>query len=538
MEKIIGIDLTQKNIRVAMLDHGRARLLLERKWNPDRSLAEQLLKIRTDVQQRFGITVIGASVALPVGVADDRRRKVLTACAEAGLHNGIGDGTGRLLSSLSAIALADYCSPEGRWEELRNVLVIRLGDVFEAAVAEAEDGFVSLKKCQCDSSLSAAKFYQRVAVALANSFWEQHHINVRSHSVIMARLQQAAQKAVGELKQKPQTVVQIPGLAQGCDLQVRITREHFLKLTQDLMEEMSKHILQLIHHTPIHRVVLTSDAANIYGIGDILRFDAEGAQYSAVDPSYAVAFGAAWQAGFRCGECNVFLETQYLQNISLQSQFPLMESCQVTPIIQIYKLEKNGQSQAGFTLVEKSADCTVQDRYIHYVISEIPKKTENDPGIDVVLTADCHGLWQIRAVDVASGKKLPVKQAAGETTAQLRPQLASGHKEVPSQKQEEEWIRKMLPVYDNLDRALKQPTSDAAYQKGVQLTMKELEKIFGEMGVEFFGQVGERFDPNVHNAVVHVYDGSRGENEISQVIERGVRHWGRILRFATVQVAN
>ena len=107
-----------------------------------------------------------------------------------------------------------------------------------------------------------------------------------------------------------------------------------------------------------------------------------------------------------------------------------------------------------------------------------------------------------------------------------------------AQKQEEEWIRKMLPVYDNLDRALKQPTSDAAYQKGVQLTMKELEKIFGEMGVEFFGQVGERFDPNVHNAVVHVYDGSRGENEISQVIERGVRHWGRILRFATVQVAN
>lgn len=304
------------------------------------------------------------------------------------------------------------------------------------------------------------------------------------------------------------------------------------------MEEMSKHILQLIHHIPIHRVVLTSDAANIYGIGDILRFDAAGAQYSTVDPTYAVAFGAAWQAGIRCGERGLFLETQYLQNISLQSQFPLLGSCNTTPVEHTYNLEKNGQSQAGFTLVEKSADCTIRDKCIHYVISEIPPKTENDPGINVVLMADNNSFWQIQAVDVASGKDLPVKQAAGETVAQLYPHLAREQKEVPSQTQEETWIRKMLPVYDNLDRALKQPTSDAAYQKGVQLTMRELEKVFGGMGVAFFGQVGERFDPNVHNAVVHVYDGSRGENEISQVIERGVRHRGRILRFATVQVAN
>lgn len=63
-------------------------------------------------------------------------------------------------------------------------------------------------------------------------------------------------------------------------------------------------------------------------------------------------------------------------------------------------------------------------------------------------------------------------------------------------------VEKMLPVYDNLERALNQPTEDAAYKKGVEMTMNELVKILTGLGVEIFGQVGESFDPNIHNAVM------------------------------------
>ena len=62
-------------------------------------------------------------------------------------------------------------------------------------------------------------------------------------------------------------------------------------------------------------------------------------------------------------------------------------------------------------------------------------------------------------------------------------------------------VAKMLPVYDNLERALNQETSDAAYKKGVEMTMAELVKIFTSLGVEIFGNVGDQFDPNLHNAV-------------------------------------
>ena len=99
-------------------------------------------------------------------------------------------------------------------------------------------------------------------------------------------------------------------------------------------------------------------------------------------------------------------------------------------------------------------------------------------------------------------------------------------------------VEKLLPVYDNLDRALQQETADAAFKKGVEMTMTELVKILNAMGVEIFGQAGEEFDPNLHNAVLHIDDESLGENVITQVFQKGFRLEDKIVRFAMVQVAN
>ena len=99
-------------------------------------------------------------------------------------------------------------------------------------------------------------------------------------------------------------------------------------------------------------------------------------------------------------------------------------------------------------------------------------------------------------------------------------------------------VAKMLPVYDNLERALNQPTEDAAYKKGVEMTMNELVKIFTSLGVEIFGNVGDEFDPNYHNAVMHVDNEELGENVIAQVFQKGFKVGEKVVRFAMVQVAN
>ena len=99
-------------------------------------------------------------------------------------------------------------------------------------------------------------------------------------------------------------------------------------------------------------------------------------------------------------------------------------------------------------------------------------------------------------------------------------------------------IEKLLPVYDNLERALNQPTEDEAYKKGVEMTMTQLVGILSGLGVEIFGNVGDTFDPNMHNAVMHTEDESLGENVISQVFQKGFKLGDKIVRFAMVQVAN
>jgi len=99
-------------------------------------------------------------------------------------------------------------------------------------------------------------------------------------------------------------------------------------------------------------------------------------------------------------------------------------------------------------------------------------------------------------------------------------------------------VAKILPVYDNLERALNQPTEDAAYKKGVEMTMAELVKILNSLGVEIFGQVGDPFDPNYHNAVMHTEDETLGENVISMVFQKGFKIGEKVVRFAMVQVAN
>ena len=99
-------------------------------------------------------------------------------------------------------------------------------------------------------------------------------------------------------------------------------------------------------------------------------------------------------------------------------------------------------------------------------------------------------------------------------------------------------IEKLLPVYDNLSRAMAQETTDAAYKKGVEMTMNELVKILNGMGVEIIGQVGDVFDPNLHNAIMHTEDDSVPENTITQVFQQGFKMGEKIVRFAMVQVAN
>ena len=99
-------------------------------------------------------------------------------------------------------------------------------------------------------------------------------------------------------------------------------------------------------------------------------------------------------------------------------------------------------------------------------------------------------------------------------------------------------VSKFLPVYDNLERALKAETSDEAHKKGVEMTFNQLLDVFKKLGVEEIESVGKTFDPNLHNAVMHVEDEALGENEIVEEFQKGFKVNDKVIRFSMVKVAN
>ena len=99
-------------------------------------------------------------------------------------------------------------------------------------------------------------------------------------------------------------------------------------------------------------------------------------------------------------------------------------------------------------------------------------------------------------------------------------------------------ISKLLPVYDNLERALKNECTDESFYKGVEMIKTQLTETFNEMGVLEIPAVGEPFDPNLHNAVMSITDPNLGENTIAEEYQKGFLLGDRVIRFSTVVVAN
>lgn len=100
-------------------------------------------------------------------------------------------------------------------------------------------------------------------------------------------------------------------------------------------------------------------------------------------------------------------------------------------------------------------------------------------------------------------------------------------------------IKAILPVLDNFERAAGNTNASFEdYQKGMEMIYSQFLEILEKTGVEAFGEPGEEFDPNMHNAVMHIESDDFGENVIAQVFQKGYKLGNTVVRFATVQVAN
>ena len=99
-------------------------------------------------------------------------------------------------------------------------------------------------------------------------------------------------------------------------------------------------------------------------------------------------------------------------------------------------------------------------------------------------------------------------------------------------------VEKFLPIIDNFERAMSAPCADETFKKGMDMIFQSFMNTLKSLNVEMIGEAGETFDPQLHNAVMHIEDDKYGENEIVMVLQKGYRIGDRVVRYAMVQVAN
>ena len=98
-------------------------------------------------------------------------------------------------------------------------------------------------------------------------------------------------------------------------------------------------------------------------------------------------------------------------------------------------------------------------------------------------------------------------------------------------------VSEILPIIDNLERAAYYDDAEKV-KEGLVMIAKSVDVVFTKLGVEAVGAPGDAFNPNLHNAVMHIDDDTLGEGEIVEVFQKGYKKGGRIIRFAMVKTAN
>ncbi|WP_298018122.1 nucleotide exchange factor GrpE [uncultured Dysosmobacter sp.] len=148
---------------------------------------------------------------------------------------------------------------------------------------------------------------------------------------------------------------------------------------------------------------------------------------------------------------------------------------------------------------------------------------------------------QVEQMELAAKQLESVKDQFTRLTAEYDNYRKRTTKEKDSiyQDAKADTIREFLAVYDNLERAVAtEGDEDSPHKKGLEMIFHQYQDILAKLGVTEIAAKGQTFDPEKHNAVMHIDDESYGENEVAQVFQAGFEMNGKVIRHAIVQVAN
>jgi len=383
-------------------------------YTPQDISAMILTKLKTDAEAYLGEKVTEAVITVPAYFTDSQKQATKDAGKIAGLD------VKRIINEPTAAALAYGLDKD---DKQHKILVYDLGGgTFDVSVLELGDGVFEVLATHGDNRLGGDDFDEAVLNFIADSFKNEHGVDLRGDKMALQRLKEAAEKAKKELSSAQTANVNLPFITVNADgplhLDMDITRAKFDQLTAHLVqrtiEPMRKAMSDAgVTTNDLEKVILVGGSTRIPAVQEAVKNVTGKDPFKGINPDECVSIGASIQAGVLTGEVNdVLLLDVTPLSLSIETlggvATKLIERNTTIPTkkSQIFSTAADNQTAVDIHVMQGEREMAAGNTTLgRFQLSGIPPARRGVPQIEVTFDIDANGIVNVSAKDLGTGKE-------------------------------------------------------------------------------------------------------------------------------------